>query len=252
MDITIEELLKGKPCIIKNKEFLPTKNYVEPFLNFMSNYTSEFIVKTKLPDQMTLTPNSTDITYNRVWIQAVLPEKYTIENHDEVMGLVYGIDVKKPIVKLYRGHLNRACTNLTVFSPEWLNVQELIPGDPINYNPLKELLERENNFRVILDSMYNSYLDREDRKNYLGDWVDFLIREGIDNGLGKVKLAVSTAVDAYKELFINTDSLYYIPQGVDPNIYQVYNAFTQMITDDSKDILNKMEKTLLLSRMFKL
>lgn len=234
MDITIEEVLRGKPCLIKNKEFLPTKHYVEPFLNKMAAITDEFIVKVKLPDQMTLTPTSTDITYNRVWIQAVLPEKYTIDNHDEVIGMVYGIDVKTPVVKLYRGHLNRACTNLTVFEPQWLNTQELIPGDPINFNPLKELLEKENTFRIMLDRLKNQHVSRDERKQQLGNWVDFCIREYINLGSGKVKLAVSTPIDAYKQLFVDTDSIYYIPEGIDPDLYQVYNSFTQVLTDDSK------------------
>lgn len=249
MDITIEEVLRGKPCLIKNKEFLPTKHYVEPFLNKMAAITNEFIVKVKLPDQMTLTPTSTDITYNRVWIQAVLPEKYTIDNHDEVIGMVYGIDVKTPVVKLYRGHLNRACTNLTVFEPQWLNTQELIPGDPINFNPLKELLEKENTFRIMLDRLKNQHVSRDERKQQLGNWVDFCIREYINLGSGKVKLAVSTPIDAYKQLFVDTDSIYYIPEGIDPDMYQVYNSFTQVLTDDSKDLLNKMEKTLLVGKL---
>ena len=249
MDITIEEVLRGKPCLIKNKEFLPTKHYVEPFLNKMSSITNDFIVKVKLPDQMTLTPTSTDITYNRVWIQAVLPEKYTIDNHDEVIGMIYGIDVKTPVVKLYRGHLNRACTNLTVFEPQWLNTQELIPGDPINFNPLKELLEKENTFKIMLDKLKTQLISREERKQLLGNWVDFCIREYINLGSGKVKLAVSTPIDAYKQLFVDTDSIYYIPEGIDPDLYQVYNSFTQVLTDDSKDLLNKMEKTLLVGKL---
>ena len=249
MDISVEEVLRGKPCLIKNKEFLPTKHYVEPFLNKMSSITNDFIVKVKLPDQMTLTPTSTDITYNRVWIQAVLPEKYTIDNHDEVIGMIYGIDVKTPVVKLYRGHLNRACTNLTVFEPQWLNTQELIPGDPINFNPLKELLEKENTFRVMLDKLKNQHVSRDERKQQLGNWVDFCIREYINLGSGKVKLAVSTPIDAYKQLFVDTDSIYYIPEGIDPDLYQVYNSFTQVLTDDSKDLLNKMEKTLLVGKL---
>lgn len=249
MDISIEEVLRGKPCLIKNKEFLPTKHYVEPFLNKMSSITNDFIVKVKLPDQMTLTPTSTDITYNRVWIQAVLPEKYTIDNHDEVIGMIYGIDVKTPVVKLYRGHLNRACTNLTVFEPQWLNTQELIPGDPINFNPLKELLEKENTFKIMLDKLKTQLISREERKQHLGNWVDFCIREYINLGSGKVKLAVSTPIDAYKQLFVDTDSIYYIPEGIDPDLYQVYNSFTQVLTDDSKDLLNKMEKTLLVGKL---
>ena len=94
MEIGTAELLKGKSTIIKNKEFYPTKYYVEPFLEKMSKFTDDFRIQVKLPDQMTLNKDNTDITYNRVWIQAVLPEKYCIDSHDEVYGFLYGIDVK--------------------------------------------------------------------------------------------------------------------------------------------------------------
>ena len=45
----------------------------------------------------------------------------------EVIGFLYGLDVRKPVVKIYRGYLNRACTNLCVFDHQWLNIQEIGP-----------------------------------------------------------------------------------------------------------------------------
>lgn len=248
-EITVQELFKGKSTLIRNKEFFPTKTYVEPFLEKMSNFTDDFRIQVKLPDQITRTKDTDDITYNRVLIQAVLPDKYCIDNHDEVIGLVYGIDVKKPVAKIYRGYLNRACTNLCVFNPSWLNVQDLLPGDPINFKPIKELLEYTNDFPAKLQYMKNTYLDRNDRKQYLGEWVDYVLREGEDYGFGKVKIAVSTPVDAYKDLFINQDSEYYIPDGVSPSIFDIYSSFTQIITDDKKDILSKPEKTIIIGKL---
>ena len=249
MEIGTAELLKGKSTIIKNKEFYPTKYYVEPFLEKMSKFTDDFRIQVKLPDQMTLNKDNTDITYNRVWIQAVLPEKYCIDSHDEVYGFLYGIDVKKPVVKLYRGYLNRACTNLSVFNPSWMNVQELIPGEPININPLTQLMESQNEFEITLNKLKDETISRDDRKMYLGNWVDHALRENEDYGFGKVKIATSTPIDAYKKLFIDSDSQYYIPEGIDPTLFDVYNSFTQIITDDKKDILNKFEKTIIVGKL---
>ena len=247
--ITVGELLKGKSTIIKNKEFFPTKSYVEPFFEKMAPLTDNFKVDVVLPDQMTLTKDKEDITFNRVLIQAILPEKFCIHNHDEVIGFLYGIDVKNPVTKIYRGYLNRACTNLSVFSPQWINIQELIPGEPINYNPIKQLLEAENNFPEFISKLKSIYLDRDDRTNYLGKWVDYALREGQDYGFGKVKIAVSTPVDAYKSLFIDQESEYYVPEGIDPSLFDVHSSFTQIITDDKRDILTKWEKTLLIGKL---
>lgn len=252
MDITVQELFKGKSTIIKNKEFFPTKVYVEPFLERMSAFTKDFRVQVKLPDQMTFNKDATDLTYNRVLVQAVLPEKYCIDSHDEVIGFLYGIDVKKPIVKIYRGYLNRACTNLSVFNPEWMKVQELVPGEPIDYKSIQPLMEYTNDFPVMLDKLKSTYIGRDMRKQYLGEWVDYSLRESQDYGFGKVKIAVSTPIDAYKQLFIDSDSNYFIPEGIDPSMFDIYSAFTQIITDDKKDILNKFEKTMIINRLLKI
>lgn len=252
VEIQLNELLKGKKTLIKNKEFFPTKTYVEPFLEKMSAFTQDFRIQVKLPDQITFDKNAADLTYNRVLIQAVLPEKFSIDKHDEVIGFLYGIDVRKPVVKIYRGYLNQACTNLCVFNPEWLNTQDLVPGDPINFKPIQSLLEYTSDFAVILDKLKSTYIDRNLRTQYLGEWVDKSLRVSEDYGFGKVKITKTMPIDAYEQLFINADSDYYIPEGIDPSLYEIYNSFTQIITDDKKDILNKFEKTMIINRLLKI
>jgi len=248
-EITINELLKGKATIIKNKEFFPTKNYVEPFLERMSKFTEDFRVQVKLPDQITKNASVEDITFNRVVVQAVMPEKYCIDSHDEVIGMVYGIDVRKPVVKFYRGMLNKVCTNLCIFQPSFLNIQELVPGEPVSYTPIKALLEQTSTFEVINKKLKTTFLDRDDQTNYLGQWVDRSLRDYQDYGYGKVKIATSTPVDAYKSLFIDQNSDYFIPEGQEISMFDVYNSFTDIITNDQRDILNKAEKTLLIGKI---
>ena len=92
MDISIEQLLKGKPTIIKGKNYLGTAGYVEPFLERMSKITEDFRVHVQLPDQITRTVdgeiNEDDITYNRVYIEAVMPDDLCFQNFDRVIGMV--------------------------------------------------------------------------------------------------------------------------------------------------------------------
>jgi hypothetical protein len=250
MDITIPELLKGKSTLIKNKEFFQTKVYVEPFLEKMSAFTTDFRVQVKVPDQMTTSKDTTDLTYNRVLIQAVLPKENSIENHDEVIGFLYGIDVKRPVVKIYRGYLNQACTNLAVFNPQWIEIQELLPDEPINYGAIKHLMEQDNDFQTKITQLKETVLPRSKRTQMLGEWVDYSLRESQDYGFGKVKIAVSTPIDAYKQLFIDSDSPYFIQEGYDPTMFDVYNSFTQIITDGAKkDVLNGFEKTILVGKL---
>jgi hypothetical protein len=66
MEITLQKLLEGKATIIKGKEYLSTKEYVQKFVDEMSKFTNKFIVNVQEPSQVILTDNSTDTTYNKV------------------------------------------------------------------------------------------------------------------------------------------------------------------------------------------
>lgn len=258
MEITIDELLAGKGTRIKNNEYFPTAGYVEPFLERMSKFTNDFRVQVKLPDQITLTNegniNKDDVTYNRVWIQAVLPDEYCFENHQEVIGMVYGLDVRKPIYKIYKGGLNMACTNLCIFNPDFLDIQEIEPETAVNFRSLERLMEQTDDMRVRLNNLFNTEIPyiETDIDQMLGKWVRNTIDQSYDKGFGKVKLATSTAIDAYKLLYCKKDSPYYVEPGQSTNMFNVYNAFTQLITDDDRDIVNKAEKTLLLQNILEI
>jgi hypothetical protein len=249
MELTVEQLLQGKATKIKEKEFFTTKAYVEPFFDRMSKYTEEFIINVKPADQISLTPsgevNFDDIVYNRVWIQAVLPDEYAYENHKRVMSMIYALDTRKPVVKMYTGALNMACLNLCVFNPDALNVAELEPTTAINFSPVNLLMGMTDTIKVTLEKMSKMTFNRDNIYEELGLWVDRCITAKYNSGFGTVKIAESAPVNVYKDLFYNEDSGYYT-QGEEVDGFTVYNAFTDLITQDKKDLVNKFEKTLLI------
>ncbi len=252
MELTLTEAFKGKATRIKDKEFFETKSYLEPFVERMSKFTSDFRVSAVLPDQITRTKtgdvNLDDITFNRMWIQAVLPDEFAFNNHKEVIGMVYGLDVRKPIVKMYRGALNMACTNLCVFQPEELIIQELEPQRPINFSPIKTIMENTCNMKSYLEKLSSIEIarDKPTIERELGRWVNNSIMKSYDNGYGKVKLATSSIIDAYKNLFVNEESDYFVEPKQAVSMFTVYNSFTDQICNKDKDIMNKAEKVLLL------
>lgn len=258
MELTLDELLKGKATIIKGKEYFNTEAYVTPFLERMSKFTNDFRIQAKLPDQISITKkedlNLEDTVFNRVWVQAVLPDEFSFENHKEVIGMVYGLDARKPVFKIYRGALNMACLNLCIFNPSFLSVQEIEPEKAVNYKPLTSLLETTSDIKVWLDNLTQTLVPYDEQliNENLGLWVRNSINSSYDSGYGKVKLASSTPIDAYKLLYEKKDSPYYVKPGEVTNMFNVYNAFTELISNDGtkdggcKDILNKCEKTLLL------
>lgn len=85
MDIEYSQLMSGKPTIIKNKNYFATAQYVNPFFDRLSKYTDDFRIHVQTPDQITLTTdgeqNLEDLTYNRVYIEAVMPDSMCYNNH---------------------------------------------------------------------------------------------------------------------------------------------------------------------------
>ena len=252
MELTVEQLLQGKATKIKEKEFFTTKAYVEPFFDRMSKYTEEFIINVKPADQISLTPsgevNFDDIVYNRVWVQAVLPDEYAYENHKKVISMLYALDTRKPVVKMYTGALNMACLNLCVFNPDALNVAELEPTTAINYSPINLLMGMNDTIKSTLEKLDKMIFNRNEIYEDLGLWIDRCITSKFNSGFGTVKITESAPINVYKDLFYNEDSNYYT-KGEEVDGFTVYNAFTDLITQDKKDLVNKFEKTILIKEI---
>ena len=254
MELTLEQAIQGKATQIKGKAYLATESYIMPFVERMSKFTDKFIINAIPADQISLTPsgemNLEDIVYNRMWIQAVMPDEAGYDNHDRVVGMVYGLDTRKPVVKFYVGGLNRACCNLCVFSPSFLNVQELEPETAINFKPIKSLLEQTDNVRSTLEKLTNTEVPYDESliNENLGMWIQNTMDKQFSSLCGKVKISAATAIDAFKLLYKDEDSPYYVSPGTVSNMFNTYNAFTQCLTD-SKDFVNRAEKTLLVSNI---
>jgi len=252
MDLTLEQILQGKQTRIKNKEYFPTAAYVEPFIERVSKLTDNFICKAVLPNQITLTKNGDidleDQTWNRVWIQAVLPDTYPIPNHNNVIGMVYGLDVRKPVFKVYKGGLNQACTNLCVFSNDMLTCQEIEAETPVDFRCVDRIIEETDNSAQMIRQLMNTEFNTDERlvNEDLGKWIRRCIEMSYNVGFGTVKVATSTPIDAIKMLLYKEDSDYYVGNR-EANMYDVYGAMTQCITNGlSKDLMNQTEKTLLI------
>lgn len=256
MEINLNELLAGRATRIKNKDYFPTAAYVEPFLERVQKLTNEFRVQVQLPSQITYTANgdinTEDITYNRVLVEAILPDEYKFNDdpHKAVLGMVYGIDVRKPVVKFFKGQERMSCTNLCVFSPQLLSCQELESETAVDYRLLERIVEQTDDTAAWMKKLIETEFDcsTSNINESLGRWIRNCINYSFDNHFGKAKLAVSTPIDAYKSLFEKEDSDYYA--GIDSgtiSMYQIYNAFTQVLTNGmKKDPFNIFEKTLLL------
>ena len=253
MELTIDQLLQGKATRIKDKEYFTTEQYVMPFLDRMSKFTNEFIIQAKPADQISLTPNGDvnfeDIIYNRVNIEAVLPNEYCYEGHKQVVGFIYALDTRKPVVKEYMGGLRTACLNLCTFNPAALSVQDLQPEHAIDYSFLGHCLDLVDDMGAKLHTLANMEFSRDQMYNELGTQIDRCINFKFHNDFGTIKLPESLPIEVYKDLFYNDKSKYFTEDNFVSG-FDVYQAYTDIICNGkSKDLVNRFEKTLLVSRI---
>jgi hypothetical protein len=249
MELSIDQLLEGKATVIKDKEYFSAKDYITPFLERMSKFTNEFRAQAKLPNQMSLNSTSTDVIYNRVNVEAILPDEYEFEGHKRVVGFVYALDTRKPIVKQYVGAIRSACLNLCVFNPEALSVQELNPETAIDYSFLNNCLSITDTINSTLKKLSKKIYTKEECYESIGEWVDKCINTKYMSVGGSVKLAETMPVDVYKNLFYNKKSDYYTENGV-VNGFDIYNSFTDIICNGTRsDLVNRFEKTYLVSKV---
>jgi hypothetical protein len=253
MEIDLNNLLKGKATRIKDKEYFSAKAYVEPFIERMSKLTDDFRIQAKPADQISLTPegdvNFEDIVYNRVNIEAVLPHEYEYEGHKQVVGFVYALDTRKPVVKQYVGAIRSACLNLCVFNPEALSVQELEPETAINYSFLGHCLSMTDDINANLTRLSEMQFDKQECYTELGTWIDRCITNKFVSLAGSVKLAESTPIEAYKNIWYNKKSDYYTEEDFVSG-FNIYQAFTDIICNGkSADLVNRFEKVQLVKNI---
>lgn len=257
MELTLQELYKGKATRIKNNEYFSTEAYVEPFLERVSKFTDNFIIQARPADQISLNRDGNvdfeDIIYNRINIEAVLPDEYAFEGHKQVLGFVYALDTRKPVAKMYTGAIRSACLNLCVFNPSALSVQQLEPERALDYTFLKHCMSMTEDIGVKLQKLSSLEYSREDCFTQLGKWVDGCIINKFCTEFGTVKLAESTPIEAYKNLFYNDKSDYYTKDDIVTG-FDIYNAFTDLICNTGKgtnkaELVNRFEKVQLVSQI---
>jgi len=244
MELTIEKLMLGKATKIKDKEYFSAKAYTTPFFEKMGKLTKDFIINVKPAEQVSLTPrgdiNFEDIVYNRVWIQAILPGEYAHENHRRVISMSYALDTRKPVVKFYAGALNMDNKSLCAFDSGMYTVAELKPLAPINYSFLDNVQSMTDTISSTLKTYENTEFKYDDIHKNLGLWIDRCMCMKYTNVSGSIKLAETTPIDVFKKLM----------QDPWPKTgFDVYNAFTEQITKDEKDLINKFEKTLIVKEV---
>jgi hypothetical protein len=222
--------------------FLSPKEYLEPFIEKVGDAALDFTVRTTEPvvnkDPETGEEN---IAYPRVLIEAKIGRN--IEGFDSVIGLVYALDMQQPVMKVYTGENVRACTNLTIFNAQYLFSQSLLGNYQEIYNKAQFYMENKQKevqeFQHQLEMLNGTILNQ----TQISEWLGYLLRKSNSSKIGSGPI-----IGAAKSIGDNKSRYFVAPDGR-CNLFHLYNAVTQGITD-SKEILDKAQKTISLSRLF--
>ena len=182
-----------------------------------------------------------------------MPSKCDINGLAETFNLVYGLDVRQPVYKIFKAYKDRKSENLYCFDSRWLNVYELKPGEKfIDFEPIiVNLLKMVDDSNIRLKKMNTEFFssDIEERHTVLGDLIEkSMLYEFYGKG-GKVKLSPPLILKAFQNVYMNSSSKYYVKDTEECSLFAYADAILTLITDE-EDIINPFEKAYLCLQLF--
>ena len=130
-----------------------------------------------------------------------------------------------------------------------IRVQKIEPDTALDYSCVQRLLELTDDIHALMEPNLSLPIDRQDLFGLLGLWVDKTLDCVYSSEYGKVKIANSIPVDAYKSILKDKDSDWYVPSTHGIHMRDIYNCLLHLIQKDDKDIVNQFEKTMLINNI---
>lgn len=243
-------VLQGKPTSIKNKTYLSAQQYISPFVERLTPLGATFKCYVKPSEQSSITDGSVDVVYNRVCIQAILPPTYYQQgDYQKVVCMVYALDSKIPVAKFYIGNIHSQYGTVMVTNDVQIHTQKIEPDTALDYSCIRHLLELTDTIYTSMNPILSVPIDRNDMFSLLGLWMDKTLDYAYSSEFGKVKIANSIPVDAYKNILKDKDSEWYVPTTHEIYLRDIYNCLLYLVQKDDKDIVNHFEKTMLINKI---
>jgi hypothetical protein len=182
-------------------------------------------------------------------VQAVMPNSNDVCGYAETFNLVYALDVRKPVYKLFKAYKDRKTGNLFVFDSQWLSVYELKPDTAfINFEQsIKNLMEMTDDSEIRFNRLNKEFLSSrtKDKQQKLGSLIENSMFYEYCNKGGKVKLAPAMVLKAFQNVYMDSSSRNYVSETEESSLFNYLDAFSTLVTQDSKDIVNRFEKSAL-------
>lgn len=242
--LTMDEVLNSKVYVKPGGSvtFGSPKNYLQPFLDMTKDKVDNYRIKVADPVINAEQSGTRNIAYPRVMIEAKFGQ--LIPGFEGVVGLVYALDMQKPVLKTYTGFNVNGCINLCIFNADQVYQQELLGQHQLVYETAGKYIKNKNDevvdFKETLTKLKETFLNELELNRTLG----MLLRGSIGTRLG------STVIIKATKAFDDSSSQYYVkPDGKFLcSKFNIYNAVTQGITDSS-DIVDRANKTIQLSKL---
>lgn len=241
-ELSLTEVLESKTYVKPNSaiDFKSPKFYLEPFLEVMEKNNIEYRIKTGNPViNLNAEDSSENVAYSRVLVESKIGEN--VPGFFSVIGIIYALDLQKPVIKIYSGENACVCTNLTIFQADRVFTQDMLGNFNDTYQKARVYLNEKageiERFKETYNTLTKTQLDQNELNRVLG----YLLRVSSTGKLGTTPIVQASA------RLDDPQSVYYA-QKEGTNLFNVYNAVTQSITN-SKEFLDKPNKTVELSEM---
>jgi hypothetical protein len=243
-NIAIEELLSSKVFVKESgavsfhsplfyfDKFIKTGN--ELGADWRATVTDEVIVAEE--------DETRNVAYPRVLLEAQFEEVPELKGFIPTVGVLYALDVQKPVIKCYSGFNVSVCMNLTIFNATALVQKDLLGDISEIYTASNKFLNDKpaelKVFKSNVEALKNSELELPGFDRLTGE----LIRFGMQSRFGTQMVlgAVKTMRDP--------NSRYYVPEEQKTTKWNYFNALTQQITD-GRDLLDRANKTIELAQI---
>lgn len=242
----LQELLDSK-IYVKQKggiTFKSPDNYLNQFVDLVAPFGPDYTISTAAEsinanDDAEGTEN---VAFGRVVVQAKLPTaKYSLLEHDTVIGIAYALDIQKPFLKAYVGRNAWACTNLSIFNADHVFEASLLNNtDPV-YDKVKAYIDGLDagleKWKAVIERLQSTQYDQKQLDEKLG----FMLRKSL-------KANFTTGIISAAKDITNHKSPYAM-KGETTSAWNVLSAVTQYVTDKT-DIVMKPDATLFAGGLF--
>lgn len=243
--MTLDEVMKSN-AFIKNDsamQFKSPADYIGPFVDIVSKITNVFEVHVS----GRVANNNEEIgiqeSFPRISVIAKLPAEYNKEGHHYTIGMVYALEIQKPVMKVFNGPRADACLNLAIFNARQVHSVEMLSGVSIIYENAKKYID-------TIEAENKEFVERYHRMRetkYVGTKLDAAIGRLLFESMINTGIGTTPILSAAKDL-IEPKSVYFAKENTSTE-WNLYSAVTEYISR-KVDIIDKATKTLLISQVF--